>query len=616
VSDFNFEEEEFTSQFNGGTLLRIGKQLKAHKRLTITFLIAVAIVSLMESVFTYIGRMIIDQGILGRNPTRLVELVVTYGALIVVQVVCVFIFIYCAGILGEHIRYGLRKQLFSHLQKLSLSYYDRTPVGWMMSRVMSDSERIADLVTWGLLDTVWAILNIATALFFMATINWQLTLIVALIVPVLLYIAAWFKQRILMEYRESRKTNSLVTASYNETLNGARVIQSLGRQDENLREFREKTARLYRSNYKAAWFSALFLPSVQLIAAFAVGGIALYGGWQYTAGGISLGGIQAFITYITFMIWPIQDMARVYASMQHAIASAERSFSLLDTKPEIVNRKDAVDPGTLSGDIHFDNVTFYYDENKPVLTDFNLTVKSGEMIALVGATGSGKSTIVNLLCRFYEPKRGAITIGGRDYLSFTLDAIQSRIGVVLQTPHLFSGTIRENIRYGRLNATDAAVVEAAKVAGADEFIMALDKGYDAEVGEGGILLSVGQKQLISLARAVLSEPELLVMDEATSSIDTLTEALIQRGMERLMQERTSFVIAHRLSTIKRADRILVIDAGRIIENGTHAELLRLGGHYYDLYTKQFRREMFEDAEQDFFGADGVAENATLETTPA
>ncbi|PJF27691.1 MAG: ABC transporter ATP-binding protein [Phototrophicales bacterium] len=600
MSEFSFEEEEFTSQFNGGTLLRILKQLRPHLKLALAFLVAVAVVSFLDSLFTYITRLMIDEGILARDINRLTELVTLYGSLIAVQVAGVFVFIYCAGILGEHIQYDLRKKLFKHLQKLSLSYYDRTPIGWMMSRVMSDSERISELVTWGLLDTVWATLNITTALFFMATINWQLTLVVALIVPVLLYVAAWFKQRILVEYRQSRKTNSLVTASYNESINGVRVIQALGRQEKNLAEFREKTEKLYRSNYRAAWFSALFLPAVQIIAAFAVGGIALIGGGQVESGGMTIGGIQAFIVYVTFMIWPIQDMARVYASMQHAIASAERSFSLLDTKPEIVNRPNAVDPGTIRGDIEFENVTFYYEENKPVLTDFNLKVKRGQMIALVGATGSGKSTIVNLVCRFYEPKQGVIRIGGRDYTEYTLEAIQSRIGVVLQTPHLFSGTIRENIRYGRLTATDEEVVEAAKVAGADEFITALDKGYDAEVGEGGILLSVGQKQLISLARAVLADPELLAMDEATSSIDTLTEALIQQGMERLMEGRTSFVIAHRLSTIKRADRILVIDKGRIIEDGTHAELLRLRGHYYDLYTKQFKRERLENTEQDFF----------------
>lgn len=600
MSGFSFEEEEFTSQFNGSTLVRILKQLRPHIRLALAFLIAVAVVSFLDSMFTYITRLVIDEGILAGNIDRLIELVTLYGSLIAIQVAGVFIFIYCAGILGEHIQYDLRKKLFAHLQKLSLSYYDRTPIGWMMSRVMSDSERISELVTWGLLDTVWAILNITTALFFMATINWQLTLVVALIVPMLLYVAAWFKQRILTEYRQSRRVNSLVTASYNESINGVRVIQALGRQDQNLSEFREKTEKLYRSNYRAAWFSALFLPAVQIIAAFAVGGIALIGGAQVESGGMTIGGIQAFIVYVTFMIWPIQDMARVYASMQHAIASAERSFSLLDTKPEIVNRPSAVDPGTISGEIEFENVTFYYEENKPVLTDFNLKVKRGQMIALVGATGSGKSTIVNLVCRFYEPKRGVIRIGGRDYTEYTLEAIQSRIGVVLQTPHLFSGTIRENIRYGRLSATDEEVIEAARIAGADEFISALDGGYDAQVGEGGILLSVGQKQLISLARAVLADPELLVMDEATSSIDTLTEALIQQGMERLMEGRTSFVIAHRLSTIKRADRILVIDKGRIIEDGTHAELLRLRGHYYDLYTKQFKRERLENAEQNLF----------------
>jgi ATP-binding cassette subfamily B protein len=599
MSALSFEEEEFSSQFNGGTLLRILYQLRPHLGFVLAFITAVAVVSFFGSLFTYVTRLIIDEGILARDLDRLIKLVIVYGSMLAVQAVGVFTFIYCAGVLGEYIRYDLRKKLFTHLQKLSLSYYDRTPVGWMMSRVMSDSERISDLVTWGLLDTVWALLNIATALFFMAVINWQLTLVVALIVPVLLFTAAWFKQRILAEYRQSRKTNSLVTASYNESINGVRVIQAFGREDQNLAEFREKTLKLYQSNYRAAWFSALFLPAVQIIAAFAVGAIALIGGAQVESGGMTIGGIQAFIVYVTFMIWPIQDMARVYASMQHAIASAERSFSLLDTKPEIVNRPHAVDPGTISGDIEFDNVTFYYEKNKPILTNFNLKVERGQMIALVGATGSGKSTIVNLVCRFYEPKEGVIRIGGRDYTEFTLEAIQSRIGVVLQTPHLFSGTIRENIRYGRLNASDEEVVQAAEIAGADEFISALDKGYDTEVGEGGILLSVGQKQLISLARAVLADPELLVMDEATSSIDTLTEALIQRGMERLMKGRTSFVIAHRLSTIKRADRILVIDKGRIIEDGTHAELLRLGGHYYDLYTKQFKRERLESVDQDF-----------------
>jgi ATP-binding cassette subfamily B protein len=388
-----------------------------------------------------------------------------------------------------------------------------------------------------------------------------------------------------------RKINSKITGAYNENITGVRVVKALCREEENLREFGMLTDDMYCAGFRAAWLSALFLPAVQIISAAALGAIIWYGGAQVQWGGMTIGGIQAFVSYIAFMMWPIQDLARVYAEMQHALASAERVFSLLDSEPDIADRDGAMDPGTIQGDIEFDHVDFYYEADKPVLTDFCLKVKRGETIALVGPTGGGKSTLVNLVCRFYEPKRGTLRIGGRDYTTLSLHAIQSRIGVVLQTPHLFSGTIRDNIRYGRLGATDEEVEQAARLAGADDFIVKLDNGYASAVGEGGNLLSVGQKQLISLARAVLAQPEVFIMDEATSSVDTLTEALIQKGMERLMKGRTSFVIAHRLSTIRRADRILFIAEGRIAEMGTHAELLRARGHYYRLYTSQFRHEM-------------------------
>jgi len=481
--------------------------------------------------------------------------------------------------------------LFNHLQELSLSYYSQNAVGRLIARVTSDTGRVSDLVTWGMLDVTWAFMNIASSTFFMMLINWRLGLIVLAAIPILVFIAIQFRKKILVEFRASRRANSKITGAYNENIAGVRVVKALSREDENLEEFQGLTSSMYRASYRAAWLSALFLPTVQIISAIALGAIIWYGGLQAQVGLMTIGGIHAFVSYLTFMMWPVQDLARVYAEMQHAIASAERIFKLVDTEPEVRNRPGAMAAETLLGEIEFDGVDFYYEDRKPVLTDFNLKVHPGEMIALVGPTGGGKSTIVNLLCRFYEPQQGTIRINGRDYTEYTLESIHSRVGIVLQTPHLFSGTVRENIRYGRLDANEADILEAAKIAGAHDFIVMLEKGYDQNVGEGGNLLSVGQKQLISLARAVLSKPELFIMDEATSSVDTLTEALIQRGMEALMKGRTSFVVAHRLSTIRRADRILVIEDGRIKEQGTHAELLRQRGHYYRLYTQQFRHEL-------------------------
>ncbi len=590
-----FEEEEFTTQVNGGTLRRVLAQVKPHWKWVLGFLLAVGVVSGLDSVFTYQGKRIVDEAIVPGNAAALKSIIITYAALILVQAVGVLGFIFLAGVLGERVQYDLRKRMFNHLQELSFSYFSRTPVGWIMSRVTSDSERIAQLVTWGMLDVTWAIFNIASAMAFMLFINWRLALVVLATIPILLWVAVQFKKRILVQFRLVRKINSKITGEYNQNITGVRVVKALGREEANLAEFSQITDEMYRASYRAAWLSALFLPAVQLISAFAVGAIVLYGGLNAGitvpgVGGMTVGALQAFVSYITFMMWPIQDLARVYSELQHAVASAERVFSLVDAKPEIADREGAYDPGTISGDIEFDHVDFYYEADKPVLTDFTLKVKRGETIALVGPTGGGKSTIVNLVCRFYEPKAGVLRIGGRDYRDYTLHAIHSRIGVVLQTPHLFSGSVRENIRYGRLEASDAEVEAAARIAGAHDFIEKLDGGYHAEVGEGGNRLSVGQKQLVSLARAVLAQPELLVMDEATSSVDTVTEALIQRGMEAVMAGRTSFVIAHRLSTIKRADRILVIEDGKIAEQGTHAELLRARGRYYKLYTQQFRQQ--------------------------
>jgi ATP-binding cassette subfamily B protein len=336
-----------------------------------------------------------------------------------------------------------------------------------MARVNSDSERISELISWGFLDVTWAAINMITALSFMAAINWQLTIIVFLTLPVLLVVANWFQIRILTEYRQVRKVNSRITARYNEGITGVRVVKALGREHSNLDEFRAQSGEMRNAAIKAATLSALFWPCVQIISAFAIGAVMSIGGTQVETGGMTIGGIQAFVSYIIFMMWPVLDLSRVYAEMQQTVASAERVFSLIDSKPEVTDQPNAITVPSIAGEIRFEDVEFYYTADKPVLRDLTLTIQQGETIALVGPTGAGKSTIVNLLCRFYEPKAGKIFLNGHDYTTLTMHTIQSRIGMVLQTPRLFSGSIKENIRYGRLDASDQEVIDAAVLAGLD-----------------------------------------------------------------------------------------------------------------------------------------------------
>ncbi len=592
-----FDEKEY-GKLTGHIFKRLVAVLRPHWKWALGFLICIAIVSAIDSYTTYLSKRIIDEGIIAGSREAIVRTILLYGSIILIQALFAFGFIYLVGILAERVRYDMRKNMFNHLQQLSLSYFSQTPVGWIMARLTSDTERLSDLLTWGILDVTWAIINISTAAVFMFIINAKLAIIVIIMLPILIAVAFYFRKRILYFYRLSRKMNSRITGAYNETITGVRVIKALSREDDNLEEFSELTTGMYDASYKAAWLSALFLPTVQVISSIGLGIVLWRGGMQVQISAMTVGGIQAFVSYITFIMWPIQDLARVYAQMQNAVASAERIFSLIDTEPDVKNRTRTVDVDSIEGDIRFENVHFHYEKDDPVIRGLNFHVKGGEMVALVGPTGGGKTTIVNLLCRFYEPTRGTIYINDVDYQDMKLQDIQSRIGMVLQTPHLFSGSIRENIRYGRLDATDEEIEEAAKLAGAHSFIMQFDSGYEQDVGEGGNLLSVGQKQLISIARAILAKPELFIMDEATSSVDTLTEALIQRGMERLMDNRTSFIIAHRLSTIKRADKIIVIEDGLIKEMGTHAELIRKQGKYFNLYTQQFRQEL--EAQYDIF----------------
>lgn len=572
-------------------LKRLGNTLRPHWKTLLGGVLAIVVVSLLDAYFTILSKRIIDEGIIPQNKAAILHFFTIYGAIVLIQAVGAFLFIFLAGLQGERVRYDLRKQLFNHLQELSLSYFSKTPLGWIMSRVTSDTEKMAELLTWGIIDTTYALVSIIVSSVFMFTINWQLALIVMFSLPVMAYAALKFRVRIYHHYRLSRKANSKMTASLNENITGVRVVKALRREDRNLKDFKVLSSAMYRSSYRAAYLSALFQPTIQMISAISLGLILWRGGIKVELGLITIGGLQAFVSYIMMILWPIQDLARVYADMQNAVASSERVFSLLDTQPGITNRPAAREIPSLAGDIAFEGVSFRYEDDEPVIRNLSFHIPYGQSVALVGPTGGGKTTIVNLLCRFYEPTEGVIRIAGVDYMDLSLQTIQSRIGVVLQTPHLFSGSIRENIRYGKLDATDEEIEDAAKLAGAHNFITHFEHGYDQNVGEGGNLLSVGQKQLISIARAILSTPDIFVMDEATSSVDTLTEALIQNGMEKLMTGRTSFIIAHRLSTIKNANRILVIRDGQIAESGNHNELMLLKGHYYRLYTQQFRYEL-------------------------
>ena len=446
---------------------------------------------------------------------------------------------------------------------------------------------------WFCLDLFWGTALIVGITISMILLDGRLALCVLSLMPLLAAVSWVFQKRLLGTQREVRKVNSQITASFNETIMGVRTTKTLAREEENLGEFRGLTGSMYAYSVQNALLSAVYLPLVITVGSVGTA-LAL---WQ---GGIrpetvSLGTLVAFMQYAAFFYIPIQELAARFTQLQAAQASAERFQGLLDTEPEIRDAPGAADPSLDEAvwSVEFRDVSFAYQEGKEVLRNFDLTVGRGETIALVGPTGAGKSTIASLLCRFYEPTGGEVRINDRDYRSIPLDWLHRRIGVVLQQPHLFSGTIRENIRYGRLEATDLEVEDAARLAGADRFIAGLEKRYETEVGEGGNQLSTGQKQLIALARAVLADPKILVLDEATSSVDTETERLIQSAIESLLGGRISFVIAHRLSTIRHATRILVIEDGRLVEEGSHEDLLRLRGRYHQLYRNQFVRESGE-----------------------
>ena len=606
-------EDAFSEKFEMGLWKKVFRLAMGYKQLMIPLAVSAVVIAAVDASFALVTRWTVDDVEKVSSMGDLVPQMATYLGLAMALTIGVLIFIRSAGGLANHMSHDIRRDCFQRLQELEFSYFDHRPTGWLISRLTSDCDKLSRIIAWGTLDLVWAFCLVLMISVILVVLNPVLGLLVLAVVPPLVVISAIFQRKLLMSSRDTRKFNSMITASFSEALMGLRTSKALVREEENLEEFRGLSSQMYGVSMKNALQSAVYIPMVLTLGSVAAGVALWRGGVDVLSEEMTLGTLVAFIFYAGQFFNPINQIAQVLVQMQGAQAAGERVLELLATEPGIRDNEEvkaklaewdrADRPVNVAPDggareiesLEFRGVDFSYQSGEVVLQDFNLKVQSGETIALVGASGGGKSTIVNLVARFYEPTGGVILVNGDDLRERSLEWYQSNLGIVLQSPHLFSGSVRENIRYGRLEASDEEVREAARRVNADGFIQSLEDGYNTDVGEGGNRLSTGQKQLVSFARTVLANPAIFIMDEATSSIDTETEQLIQRGLEEMFRGRISFVIAHRLSTIRTVDRILVIEKGQIIESGRHEELLAVKGHYHALYTRQLKQEFKRSA---------------------
>jgi len=557
------------------------------KRLAL-ILTAIIAVSVTGLVGPYLLKMAIDTYIAQGDLAGLSSLSLIYIGITLVNWLSDSVRTYQLGWVGERMLFEMREKMFSRLQELSFSFYDKSEMGEIMSRVTNDTDSIGEAFISGVINVVSDVLSLVGIIAIMFFMNVSLTLVSFSVIPLILVTGLLFQSRFRSAYRQTRAKIAEVTSRLQEGISGIREIQSFSRERDTLMDFRQANVENLQANLQATRVHGAFHPAVQMVGTAGVFIVLVYGGMLLMEGTLTVGTLIAFLLYIQRFFHPIFDLANFYNTVQGAMAAAERIFEVIDTEPQIKDAPDAVELSPVKGKVSFENVTFGYDPAYPVLHNLNFHVKPKETIALVGPTGAGKSTVIKLLSRLYELQSGAIEIDGYDIRKLTQESLRKQMGVVLQENFLFAGTIMENIRYGRLDATDEEVIKAAEGVGAHEFIMRLPNGYNTEIRERGQGLSVGQKQLIAFARALLRAPPILILDEATSSIDPYTELIIKRAMAILLKDRTSFVIAHRLSTVRNADRILVIDNGRIVEEGNHRQLMRKGGLYRHLYEMQFK----------------------------
>ncbi|WP_455677700.1 ABC transporter ATP-binding protein [Sharpea azabuensis] len=593
-------------QFFG--LRKIIPYIKPYRKEMIIMVILGVVSSLFDSIYPLFNRYVLNHYLALKTLDTIVYSVALYVFVLVLQVIANFISSYMISKVELYVGRDLKNASFNHLQTLSFSYFNTNNVGYIHARVMSDTDRIGTLVSWRLMDLVWNLSYLIIVFVIMARIHLKLTLILMLLIPIAVLLIMYFQKHLVVLNRKIREINSLITANFNEGISGAKSIKTLVVEDTVQHDFEEDSREMQKVSIHATHYSALFVSTISIMSSLALAVVLAQGGRLSQENLMAIGTLSVFMSYAIGMIDPIQAIVEVFSAMIQAQANIERFSTLMETKSDVADRLDVIERygdtfhpkkenwEDLHGDIEFKDVSFHYpDGEEMVLEHFNLKVPQGQNVAIVGETGAGKSTLVNLVCRFFEPTSGQVLIDGKDARDRSTLWLHSHIGYVLQTPHLFSGSVRDNMRYGAPEATDEEIWQALELVKASEIVKKMGNGLDSDVGEGGDLLSTGEKQLLSFARAILANPAILVLDEATSSIDTMTEKAIQDAIQTVIKGRTSFMIAHRLSTVVDADVILVVRDGKIVESGKHDELMKKHGYYYELYSRQFEEIQTEKA---------------------